>query len=252
MAQSDTASRKLSEKQLAANRANAARSTGPRTPEGKARSAQNARKHGFTATSFAVVRAEDIFELADIQADLVSVYQPVNSEELAALERIALARQALLRVSRLEAGLFSCGVNEAVDSDAAFRTQPNLDITLHQGFNHILADGFLRILHQNPDAWKLFLRYQAQAQRNYRHAIEDLDRLRSLRDELPNEPVDDQPPQPEPLRDPGAPHNQPQTEPAEAPAAPQNPANGPAEPQMPSGDAPHPPRNPSEPAPKAA
>src|ERR1017187_9180631 len=35
----------LSPEQLAANRANAAKSTGPRTPQGKARSTQNARKH---------------------------------------------------------------------------------------------------------------------------------------------------------------------------------------------------------------
>jgi hypothetical protein len=87
-----THSRKpVSEKQLAANRVNAAHSTGPRTPEGKARSAQNSRKHGFTASHFAVVRLEELQEVADLRNDLIGVYHPVNSQELFAIERIALA-----------------------------------------------------------------------------------------------------------------------------------------------------------------
>src|ERR1039458_5706917 len=52
----------VSQEQLAANRANAAKFTGPRTTQGKARSAQNARKHGFTVSTFAVVRLEDLLE----------------------------------------------------------------------------------------------------------------------------------------------------------------------------------------------
>jgi hypothetical protein len=84
----------VSPERLAANRAAAAKSTGPRTPQGKARSAQNARKHGFTASTFAVVRLEDVDEVSHLRDDLISVYQPVNSQELFAIERIALAQQA--------------------------------------------------------------------------------------------------------------------------------------------------------------
>jgi hypothetical protein len=68
-----------SQKRLDANRANAARSTGPQTPEGKTRSAQNARKHGFTASKFAVVRLEELNSLANLRDDAVATYQPINS-----------------------------------------------------------------------------------------------------------------------------------------------------------------------------
>ncbi len=215
--------RQLSEKQLAANRANAARSTGPRTPEGKSRSAQNARRHGFAAAEFIVVRAEHLDEVADIKADLVAVYHPVNSEELSALERIALTRHTVLRASRLEAGLFSSGINEAVDTEGAFRNQPSLDITVSQGLNHALADGFVRLVRQSPEIWKLFLRYQAQAGRNYRQAIQEFDRLKSLRDELPNEPVIE--PEPAPA--------QPVTPPPNEPAAAREPVPAPPPPPFP-------------------
>ena len=85
----------VSEKQLAANRANAAQSTGPRSPEGKARSAQNSRKHGFAASAFAVVRIEDVGDVGRLRDDLIACHQPINSQELFAIERIALSQQAL-------------------------------------------------------------------------------------------------------------------------------------------------------------
>src|SRR5580698_10252963 len=106
-----------SPKQLAANRANAAKSTGPKTPEGKARSAENSLKHGFTASSFAVVRLEDLQEIANLRSDLISVYQPVNSQELFALERMALCQQSMLRAARLEAGLFTTALNQTFDAE---------------------------------------------------------------------------------------------------------------------------------------
>ena len=96
-----------SDKQLAANRANAAKSTGPRTLEGKARSARNARTHGFTASTFVVDRLEELDEIARLKQDAVAVYQPVNSQELFALEQMALAQQTMLRAARLESGLFN-------------------------------------------------------------------------------------------------------------------------------------------------
>ena len=103
----------VSEKQLAANRANAALSSGPRTPDGKSRSAQNARKHGFTASNFSVIRIEEIEEIAHLKDDLVDVYRPANGQKLFALERVAVTQQALLRSARLEAGRTGARSNQA-------------------------------------------------------------------------------------------------------------------------------------------
>src|SRR5882762_2181399 len=190
----------ISEKQRAANRANAARSTGPRTPEGKARSARNSRSHGFTASTFAVVRLEDLNEVAHLKADLTAVYQPANSQELFAVERMALTQQAMLRAARLESGLYTTCLDAALDGEGRpfIPMTPDLvgdgdlsldiEITRAQNRNYALADGFHRMVRQ-ANSWSLFLRYQAQAERHYRRAVEEFDRLKSLRAELPIEAI---------------------------------------------------------------
>ncbi len=161
----------VSDKQLAANRANAAKSTGPRTPQGKARSAQNARKHCFAAATFNVVRLEDPNEVAQLRADLIAVYRPVNSRELFAIERIALAQQAILRAARLETSLFTTCLHKALDTEG-----------------NLLGEGFHRMVQQS-NSWSLAIRYQTQAERLYRRAIEEFERLKALRPELPKRPI---------------------------------------------------------------
>jgi len=49
--------------------------------------------HNFRSSSYAVVRLEDLSEVDKLKADAVACYKPVNSQELIALERIALAQQ---------------------------------------------------------------------------------------------------------------------------------------------------------------
>jgi len=110
--------KKVSEANLAANRANAKRSTGPRTPEGKARSSQNARKHVFHPTSFPVVRLEEVDEVDRLRADAIAAYRPANSQETFAVERIVLAQQALLRAERLHSGIFTICLNQTVTDDS--------------------------------------------------------------------------------------------------------------------------------------
>ena len=188
--------RPVSPKRLAANRANAAKSTGPRSPEGKARSSQNARKHQFTASTFAVVRLEDLQEIAHLRDDLIALYQPVNSQELFTLERAALAQQAILRGARLESGLFTTCLDEFFDNggepirllNTVIAGDGDIEVTRAQNRNYLLGDGFHR-LNRQANSFSLLLRYQAQAERHYRRAIEEFDRLKALREELPIEPI---------------------------------------------------------------
>jgi hypothetical protein len=66
----------------------------------------------------------------------------------------------------------------------------DIEITRAQNRNLGIAEGFRRMVRQSSDVWSLMLRYQAQSERMYRRATEDFDRLKALRDEMPNEPND--------------------------------------------------------------
>jgi hypothetical protein len=108
----------ISEKQLAANRANAQRSTGPRTPEGRLRASLNSRKQGLAASTFTAEGVEESGELQNLIDDAVAFYQPQNSQEQFAVERIALCQLAILRAYRLEAGaLTNCFADGAATPD---------------------------------------------------------------------------------------------------------------------------------------
>jgi hypothetical protein len=66
--------------QIAANRANSKRSTGPSSAEGKARSSRNSFKHGLHAKDL-VLPNEDPAELDRLRASLRAEHQPVNTTE---------------------------------------------------------------------------------------------------------------------------------------------------------------------------
>ncbi|MGD0872893.1 MAG: hypothetical protein ABSB88_25390 [Bryobacteraceae bacterium] len=198
-----------SDKQIAANRLNAQKSTGPRSAAGKSQSAQNSRKHGFCTSNCAVAHLEDLDEIVNLRQDLIDLYHPANSQELWAVERIALHQMSLIRASRLEAGLFTNCLDQALGSDGQPIHPMNEEmaglgkgkITFGQEHNFAIAASLHRMT-QRPHTWALFLRYQAQAERNYRRAIQEFERLRALRsefeeelEEIPNEP--NSPPQPE-------------------------------------------------------
>ena len=90
-----------------ASRRNGAKSRGPRTAAGKARSARNALKHGMRAAKYLVLPDEDAAEFAGLEATLVAELAPVGALQAVLARRIAVAAWRLARADRIEADLFA-------------------------------------------------------------------------------------------------------------------------------------------------
>ncbi len=100
----------LSEKQLAANRANAQLSTGPKTEEGKRKSSLNARRHNLTGQVTAMT-PEDRAAHDAFAAGLIKSLAPEGELELALAQRIATGFWRLNRASAIEDNIFALGLS---------------------------------------------------------------------------------------------------------------------------------------------
>ncbi len=95
----------LSPRKLAAQRANAQKSTGPRTVEGMAASRLNALKHGFFARDVVnseldgPARAEEFYSLLDA---LLEEFQPQSVRERILVDEVAASCWRMRRIMRYE------------------------------------------------------------------------------------------------------------------------------------------------------
>ena len=92
-------------KQIAANRANARRSTGPVTEEGKQRSRCNAVRHGLTAETV-IGALEDAEDYEAFEAAITADYDAQSAVERELVLRLASLLWRLRRATTMETGLF--------------------------------------------------------------------------------------------------------------------------------------------------
>ena len=100
-----------SERQKAANQANALHSTGPKTQEGKAVVRLNALRHGLLARDV-VLPGEDADAFEDLWNQVRANFSPVGPIEELLVDRIVNAMWRLQRLARAETALFHWRVHE--------------------------------------------------------------------------------------------------------------------------------------------
>ena len=98
-------------KQIEANRRNALKSTGPITPEGKARSSRNAIRHGLTAETV-IAGLEDVEDYQAFEAAVTADYDAETAVERELVLRLASVLWRLRRATGIETGLFESVTDE--------------------------------------------------------------------------------------------------------------------------------------------
>lgn len=163
-----------SSKSSAANRANAARSTGPATPEGKLKSSQNAVKHGLLARSI-VLEGEVLDRFTALLDSLIALFEPRTCVESALVENMAVARWRQMRLWGMEQAGMAQEMrkqalrpgNEETNAEAAALDAPTRS-----------AIAF-RTLCDHSRSLETFNRYETRFERQYFRSLDRLEKMRA-------------------------------------------------------------------------
>jgi hypothetical protein len=161
----------LSPAKLAANRANALKSTGPRTTEGQRRSAANARViHGFRTHAPKLSEA-DLAEIAELEIDLAAQWQPATPESAALVREAAAAKWRMDEILMIiDEALLNPGLNP-IPTAALDRYLATAQATRRRARKALQANLHARTQTTKPDASYLHARTQTeQAESSDLHA----------------------------------------------------------------------------------
>jgi hypothetical protein len=157
----------ISERKLAANRLNAAKSTGPRTDEGKAASARNAITHGFSAQTCAgvVLGGEDQIEFNAFADAAMRDLKPIGIIQREVAGHIVQILWKLRRVPRIEQEMTKQALAQRPPRERA-------TMTAVQVFGQILTT------YTSENCCAQLEQYRQRLQRSLHQAMRELRRLR--------------------------------------------------------------------------
>ena len=174
-------------------RLNGAKSHGPKTPEGKAKSSQNALRHGLTA-NFPTLPTESEEDFQTLLNAYLDRYHPSDAIETELVQTLAITRWRLRRIGAIE----SCMLENEMEQS---RVRLSWQFERIEDENRV-AFAF-RDLANGGRALDLLIRYEASLTRAYDRTAKQLHQLqnRNLRNE-PTEPLTSQAPTTSPHHDP--------------------------------------------------
>lgn len=166
------------QKQIEANRQNAAKSTGPKTPEGKAKVSRNSFRYGI-ATDRIILAGEEPKDFKALFDELARQFQPATAIEWTLIRQIADAEWRLRRIPYLETSLFSerFAATERYWSRNPERVPEEPEEILHSLVGQALIDDA-----KGADPLSKLSRYEARLNRTYFKALDHLQSIQQSRE----------------------------------------------------------------------
>jgi hypothetical protein len=180
------------------NKANAQKSTGPRTEAGKQRSSLNALRHGLTGQTV-VLPTEDHSAYQRHSQAFLDEYRPKGATETQLVQSLLDSSWQLNRASAVETNLFSLGITEMEDRIRA--THPEAEAALamalaYREHNRAFANICIyrqRLTREFQRTLVLLRQIQSERRQNEESQLDNAAKILKMhRDEnLPYQPADD-------------------------------------------------------------
>jgi hypothetical protein len=170
--------RPISEARRRANRENAKKSTGPRTPEGKQRSALNATRHGILAQVILLPK-EDMAAYNKFTAEYAAALNPVGAVEIQLAHACADIQFRLHRMAAAEHNLFAIGHEENGDNWKTGQSESHAALT------------FADTLRRSKDPIATLTIYEQRLSRRLLQTLKQLREIQAERRELEQDQLDE-------------------------------------------------------------
>ena len=163
------------EAQIRANRANATKSTGPRTPDGKDNSSRNSLTHGLCAEKH-LLSDEDRDQYRALVDDLIARFRPVGAGEEMLVQRIASLQWRLSRVPAMEAQILD------EEMEILIATNPERPAGYFDRPTDFMGLCFMDTCHRGQSITQL-TRYEASLERSLSRTLRQLQDFQKARAE---------------------------------------------------------------------